>query len=103
MLKSYKAFISQPNCLFKPQKTVHIQVQLLIYFRNVYLTIPHSEIVQVKGETILKLRVGRWLAGWARWVMGVKEGTCWVERWVLYVSDESLGSTPETNTILYVN
>ena len=35
----------------------------------------------------------------AKWVMGIEEGTCWV----LYLSDESLGSTPETNTTLYVN
>jgi len=28
-------------------------------------------------------------------VMGIKEGTC-DEHWVLYVSDESLNSTPET-------
>ena len=39
--------------------------------------------------------------GRARWVMGIKEGTC-DEHWVLYVSDESLGF-PETNTALYVN
>ena len=38
----------------------------------------------------------------AKW-MGIKEGTCHVEHWVLYVSDESLNSTPETNTILSVN
>ena len=31
--------------------------------------------------------------GWAKWVMGIKEGTCWDEHWVLYVSDESLNST----------
>ena len=35
--------------------------------------------------------------------MGIKEGTCWDEHWVLYVSVESLGSTPETNSTLYVN
>ena len=40
--------------------------------------------------------------GWAKWGMGIKEGTCWEEHWVLYVSDGSLGST-ETNTPLYVN
>ena len=34
--------------------------------------------------------------GWAKWVMGIKEGTC-DEHWVLYVSDESLNSIPETN------
>ena len=40
--------------------------------------------------------------GWTRWVMGIKEDTCWDEPWVLYVSDESLNSTPESIT-LYVN
>jgi len=38
----------------------------------------------------------------ARWVMGTKEGTC-DEHWVLYISDKSLDSTPETNTALHVN
>ena len=32
--------------------------------------------------------------------MGTKEGTGCDEYWVLYVSDESLNSTPETNTTL---
>ena len=27
--------------------------------------------------------------GWAKWVMSPKEGTCYDEHWVLYVSDES--------------
>ena len=40
--------------------------------------------------------------GWAKWIMGIKEGT-WDEHGVLYVSDESLNSTPETNITLYVN
>ena len=40
--------------------------------------------------------------GWGKWVMVVKEGTC-DEHWVLYVSDESLNCTPETNITLYVN
>ena len=31
----------------------------------------------------------------------IKEGTC-DEHWVLYVSDESLNSTPETNIALSV-
>ena len=34
--------------------------------------------------------------------MGIKEGTC-DEHWVSYVSDGSLTSTPETNTILYAD
>ena len=41
--------------------------------------------------------------GWVRWVVGIEEGTCWVENWVFYVSDKSLGSTPEAKTTLYVN
>ena len=43
------------------------------------------------------------MGGRAKWVMGIKDGTCWDEHWVLYVSNESLGSTPETNTTMYVN
>ena len=34
--------------------------------------------------------------------MGVKEGT-WEDHWVLCVSDESLNSPPETNTMPYGN
>ena len=34
--------------------------------------------------------------------MGIKEDSC-DEHWVLYVSDESLNHTPETNITLYVN
>ena len=45
-------------------------------------------------------KVGR---GWAGWGMGMKEGTCYDESWVLYVSDESLDSTSETHIALYVN
>lgn len=37
-----------------------------------------------------------------RELMPGKEGT-WDERWVLYVNDESLKSTPKTNIVLYVN
>ena len=33
----------------------------------------------------------------AKWVMAFKEGTYCDEHWVLYVSGESLNSTPETN------
>ena len=40
--------------------------------------------------------------GWAKRVMGIKRGTC-DEHWVLYVSDESLNSTPETKFTIYVN
>ena len=43
-----------------------------------------------------------WVGGWSKWVMGIKEITCWDEHWVLKVSDESLSSTPEANTKQYV-
>ena len=26
------------------------------------------------------------MGGWAKWVMGIKEGACWDEHWVLYGS-----------------
>ena len=35
--------------------------------------------------------------------MGIKEGTCWDDDWVLYVSDESLNCMPEIIITLYVN
>ena len=38
----------------------------------------------------------RLVEGWSKWVMGIKEGTG-VEHLVLYVSNESLNSTPETS------
>ena len=34
------------------------------------------------------------MGGWADWVMGIKEGTCWDEHWVLCVSVESVNSIP---------
>ena len=35
--------------------------------------------------------------------MGIKEDTCCDEHWVLYVSDQSLNSTPESNITLLTN
>jgi len=35
--------------------------------------------------------------------VSINEGTCYDEHWVLYVSEESRNSTPETNITLYVN
>ena len=45
---------------------------------------------------------GGQVGGWIRWVMNIKEDT-YVKHWVLFVSNESLNSTPETNITLYVN
>ena len=41
--------------------------------------------------------------GWAKWAMGIKEGTCWDGHRVLYVSDEPLNSIPGIITTPYVN
>ena len=34
--------------------------------------------------------------------MGIKEGTCCDEHWVLYTTNESLNTTSKTNDVLYV-
>ena len=60
----------------------------------------HKRLLRIENK--LRIAGGEVGRGWARWVMGIKEGTC-DEHWVLYVSDESLNSTPETNTTLYVH
>ena len=36
-----------------------------------------------------------------KWMMGIEEGICWDEHWVLYVSNESRESTPKTKSTLY--
>ena len=37
-----------------------------------------------------------------KWVMGIEDGICWDEQWVLYVSDESQESIREVKSILYI-
>ena len=54
------------------------------------------------GAIVLNMERKLRVAGGEGRVMGIKEGTCWDERWVLYVCDKSLSSTLETNTTLYV-
>ena len=39
--------------------------------------------------------------GEGKMVMGIEEGTCWDEHWVLYVSDEPWESTPKTKSTLH--
>ena len=46
-------------------------------------TISDSLQERTKGGVEME-RKGR---GWANWVMGIKEGICCDEYWVLYVSD----------------
>ena len=51
-----------------------------------------------------KLRTSeeRGVGEWDRLVMGIKEGTCCDEHWVLYAANESLNTTSKTNDVLYV-
>ena len=39
--------------------------------------------------------------GWGNRVMGIKEGMCCDEHWVLYTTNESLNTTSKTNDVLY--
>lgn len=50
-----------------------------------------------------KLRVseGREVGGWGNRVMGIKEGTCGDEHWVLHTTNESLNTSSKTNDVLY--
>ena len=49
-----------------------------------------------------KLRVleGRVVGGWVSLVVGIKEGTCGDEHWVLYATNESLNISSKTNDVL---
>ena len=62
-----------------------------------------SHKILLSTENKLRVSVGVWLGGWAKWARGIKTDTCWDEHWVLYVGDESLGSTPEIIVLLYAN
>ena len=57
----------------------------------------HKRLLTIENK--LKVDGGKVHGEWAKRVMGIKEGTS-DEHWVLYVSDESLNSTPETNITL---
>ena len=43
-------------------------------------------------ENILKVAAEEVVGGWSRWVMGIKEGDCFDDQWLLYVS----GTTERT-------
>ena len=60
----------------------------------------HKRLLSIEKK--LRAARGKAREEWAKWVMGIKEGTC-DEEWVLHISYESLNSTPEANTTLYVN
>ena len=46
--------------------------------------------------------MGEGWRGREKWVVGIEEGTCWDEHWVLYVSDESWESIPEAKSTMYM-
>ena len=59
-------------------------------------------MLKKKINTENKLKVdGEGLGGEGKCVMGIEEGICWDEHWVLYGSDESWESTPKTKSTLY--
>ena len=60
----------------------------------------HKRLLNIESK--LRVAGGVVGGGWAKWVRGIKEGTCW-EHWVLYIGDESLESTPEIIIALYAN
>ena len=37
----------------------------------------HKRLLNTENK--LKVVGGAWVGGWAKWVMGIKEGTCWDE------------------------
>ena len=41
--------------------------------------------------------------GWAKWVRGIKEDSCWDKNCLLYIGDESLESTPKVIISLNAN
>ena len=49
-----------------------------------------------------KLRGGGGVGGRGKWVMGIEEGTCWDEHWLLYGSNEPQEPTPKTKSTLYI-
>ena len=51
-----------------------------------------------------KLRVTeeRGVGGGGNRVMGIKEGTCCDEHWVLYATNELLNTTSKANDVLYI-
>ena len=52
--------------------------------------------ILLNTENKLRFGGGRELGKWA---LGIEEGTCWDEHWLLYVSDESWESTPKAKTM----
>ena len=36
---------------------------------------------------------GRWVGGWSKQVIGIREGMCCDEHWVLYATNEPLNKT----------
>ena len=61
----------------------------------------HKRLFMIENKLRDRWRVvGR---GWVNWLIGIKEGICCHEHWVLHVSDKSLNSTPEIIITLYVN
>ena len=63
--------------------------------------INHKRLLNTENK--LRVAEGLWVGGWAKWLRGIKEDTCWDEHWVLYTGDESRESTPAIIIALYAN
>ena len=79
------------------------QCQSISFGKNKIKTEREANYKRFLNTEKLRIHGGVLGGGWPTWVMGIKEGTCWDEHWVLCVSNESLNSTPETITTLYAN
>ena len=44
---------------------------------------------------------GEGVGGWVNLVMGIKEGTYWMEHCVLYANNESWNTTSKTDDVMY--
>ena len=76
--------------------TSTLQITPIHQSHKMYLVLAnHKRLLNIENKV-------RWVGAWARGMMSIEEGICWDKNWVLNVSDESLNSTPETNTTLYV-
>lgn len=59
---------------------------------------PENRLLTIENKPkVIEGEVG---GEWVKWVMGIKEGTCWDEHWVLYVGAKSLNFTPKTSITL---
>ena len=76
-----------------------------VYIQNGFHQSEYYKYVQANHKRFLnienKLRLDEGAGERGKWEMGIEEGTCWDEHWVLGVRDDSWESTPEAKSTLY--